>query len=213
MSARLKPAAADQLKQPDLAGRIDGLRGMTWAYAILHHTGYSASGASKRFSPPIELDGEQPNSKLMYQYLRGERAPIRGPRGKYGFDLVEAVNKHHLANQATRWLDHPLWEVFGDPAGKFVKDYAAEEDSANEMRMMRMLGYAYSSDTPSQSENVLLDFDDFVALCCCHRIALHMGRDLFHHVEQMAIFASRVEPVFGYVQAPFLKMINDFYTY
>lgn len=112
----LNPADRFILKQRTMLGRLDGLRGMTWAYAVLYHTGLSASTASKKFTPshhplPIDKNGNTVISNIMYQYLNGKRSPIIGPRGKLGFDLVGEINKDPLGSLATPWLTHPLWNI------------------------------------------------------------------------------------------------------
>lgn len=213
----LVAAPANQLKQPDLAKRLEGLRGMAWAYGVLHHTGYSASGASKRFSPPVESEQDQANSKIMYQYLRGDRAPTRGARGKYGFDLVAAVDKHPQGKLATKWLDHPLWLIF-DPK---TKGDELEPFLEEDFFPPALAEFVLAADLPPQTELTsqqlealeLEIFDDFVAVCAFCR-GSHMagyrplGIGLLEHLLPQA---GSIEPVFGYIQAPFLKMVQDFY--
>lgn len=218
----LLPASADQLKQPTLPGRIDGLRGMAWAYAVLLHTGYSASGASKRFSPTPAGNVELNNSKLMYQYLRGDRAPTRGPRGRYGFDLVAAVDNHHAGCKATAWLDHPIWTIFDASISS-----RELEPFLNEEKLKPSVGQYWLDDEmptegaeASQLENALqsFDFDGYLYICAMLRAANFAGIRAksgtplhFALLEYLTPHAARVEPVFGFVQAPFLQMIRDFH--
>lgn len=218
----LLPASADQLRQPTLAARIDGLRGMAWAYAVLLHTGYSASGASKRFSATPAGDVELSNSKLMYQYLRGDRAPTRGPRGRYGFDLVAAVDSHHTGRNATPWLDHPIWKIFGENiSSRELEPFLDEE------KLGPIIGqYWLDDEIPtngvegSELENALklFGFEGYLYVCAMLRAAnfagirAKSGKPLhFVLLEHLTPHAARAEPVFGFVQAPFLQMIRDFH--
>lgn len=113
--SELKPAVKFVLKQKTQVGRLEGLRGMAWAYAVLHHTGLSASTASKKFSSKIQPGTDNRKSLVinnhMYKFLKGERAPINAPTGKYKFNLVEAVDKDPLGHLATKWLTLPLWDI------------------------------------------------------------------------------------------------------
>lgn len=218
----LLPPGADQLKQPTLAGRIDGLRGMAWAYAVLLHTGYSASGASKRFSATPAGNVELSNSKLMYQYLRGDRAPTRGPRGRYGFDLVAAVDSHHTGRNATRWLDHPIWTIFDANISSRELAPFLDEETLDPIVGQYWLDDKIPTDgsEASQLENALkfFDFDGYLYLCALLRAAnfagirAKSGKALhFSLLEYLTPYAARAEPVFGFVQAPFLQMIRDFH--
>lgn len=112
----LIPADKFVLKQRTMLGRLDGLRGMTWAYAVLYHTGLTASTASKKFTPrehplPVDKNGNTAISNIMYQYLNGKRSPTIGPRGKLCFDLVGEIDKDPEGSLATAWLTHPLWDI------------------------------------------------------------------------------------------------------
>ena len=195
---------------------------MAWAYAVLLHTGYSASGASKRFSATPTGDVELNNSKLMYQYLRGERAPTRGPRGRYGFDLVAAVDSHHTGRNATRWLDHPIWTIFGPNASSKELEPFLDEEA-----MGPIIGQYWLDDDISpeateasklESALELFDFNGYLYLCALLKAAnfagirAKSGKPLhFALLEYLTPHAARVEPVFGFVQAPFLQMIRDFH--
>lgn len=112
----LIPADKFVLKQRSMLGRLDGLRGMTWAYAVLYHTGLTASTASKKFTPsdhplPVDKNGNTAISNIMYQYLNGKRSPKIGPRGKLGFDLVGEIDKDPDGRLASPWLSHFMWEI------------------------------------------------------------------------------------------------------
>jgi hypothetical protein len=218
----LRPADADQLKQPRLADRIEGLRGMAWAYALLLHTGYTASSASKRFSSTSAPRVESNNSKLIYQYLRGDRAPTPGPRGRYKFDLVAAVNSHHTGHHATRWLYHPLWIIFNEDIDchrleKFLDEDALAPDFAR---------YIFREEIPADAAETLdfsnapepFKFEGYILLCAMIRAANLSGHYTqsrrpvhFSLLEYLTPHAARIEPVFGMIQKPFLQMIRDFH--
>jgi len=208
---------ADYLDHLGLAERIRSMRAMTWAYSVLYYTGYTASGASKAFSPPTD-DGKDPvNSKIMYQYLRGERMPISGPRGKHGYDLVAAVANHGRAKHADKWLTHSLWKVF-DP--ETTKDDLAElltEDAFPPQFAWWIIGGQIpdkNSQTEVERRNLeLLIFDDFVAVCASHRLGYESGYQPpgYRLTDFLVPQAAILEPPFAYVQAPFKKIVRDFY--
>ncbi|CAD6560136.1 hypothetical protein ACFQ3P_06855 [Paraburkholderia sabiae] len=118
---RLLPAPADiqDRKEMSLSRRLRGLKGMSWAAAAVLNICQTASrlsrlGRSVFFGADDgtqRADRSAPNSKIMYQYLRGERCPVEGPRGKYKVDLTGAL--HALPGGATArlWLHSLLWEV------------------------------------------------------------------------------------------------------
>lgn len=97
--------------------RLAGLRGMSWGVSAVHYTNRTASWLSQLFSVDPTIcsnqlsDHTSSNSKIVYQYLRGERAPTLGPRGKYGHDLTGAVNALPGGAMARLWLNSPLWEL------------------------------------------------------------------------------------------------------
>lgn len=213
----LEPASQNELKQLDLRERLEGLRGMTWAYAVLHYTGYSASGASKRFSPPLPIGQDPNNSKIMYQYLHGERAPVQGPRGKYAYDLVAEVDKHPRVKVASRWLDHGLFHIFHpDTEGDALDPFLAHEVVPrinvqfifeNEFPTSQMIAECRSEKPEIQT------FDNFLWVCAMFRLASDKNSNQFFPLLRYLIpQAAMLEPVFGYVQAPFLKMLEDFYV-
>lgn len=217
----LQPAPADQLKQTDVSGRIAGLRGMSWAFGVLMHTGYTASGASKRFSPPLADGKDQSNSKLMYQYLRGDRAPTRGARGRYAFDLVAAVDAHPRGQMATRWLDHPLWMIFDEgTTDRDLEKFLGEDvypPLFAEFALYKKIPPEVELDARQKMALKLQIFDDFVCVCASFRLGHLAGLKIGNTPPQYALLeflipqASRLDPVFRYVQAPFLRMIQDFY--
>ncbi|QOZ83772.1 MULTISPECIES: hypothetical protein [Chromobacterium] len=217
VQSALTVASADQLKQKDLKGRIEGLRGMAWAYAVLHYTGYTASGASKKFSPPGPEEKEPTNSKIMYQYLQGRRAPTRGERGKYGFDLVTEVDRDPRGKHATRWLDHPLWMIFQpDTSGDQLEPYLEEEVTPPQLAKYfwndRIVPPAATTGGSAQGPELQI-FDDFLYVCAYFRLACMAGYAStgFRLVECLAPQAAALEPVFRYVQAPFMVMLEEFF--
>lgn len=214
---RLPPPAADHLKQSDISGRLAGLRGMAWAYGVLLHTGYTASGASKRFAPSPENGREQSNSKLMYQYLKGDRAPTRGARGKYGFDLVAAVDAHPRGRMARKWLDHPLWMIFDEhTTGRDLEQFLEEDVYPPSLAEFSLCGDIPPIGNLDERQRKTLElqiFDDFVCVCAFFRLGHLSGYKgaAYSLVEYLVPQASKIEPIFGYVHAPFLKMVRDFY--
>lgn len=195
---------------------------MSWAYGVLLHTGYTASGASKRFSPPLAEGREQSNSKLMYQYLRGDRTPTRGARGRYGFDLVEAVDSHPHGQMATRWLDHPLWMIFDESTtGRVLEQFLGEDVYPPPLAEFSLHGEIPPAEELNERQRRALElqiFDDFVCICAFFRLGHLAGLRRSGHtpptyplLKFLVPQAGRLEPVFGCVQAPFLKMIQDFY--
>lgn len=194
---------------------------MSWAYGVLLHTGYTASGASKRFSPPLVEGREQSNSKLMYQYLRGDRVPTRGARGRYGFDLVAAVDSHPHGQMATRWLDHPLWMIFDEnTTGREIEQFLSEDvypPLLAEFSVCEEIPSAEELDERQRRALELQIFDDFVCVCALFRLGHLAGMRLgqtpttYPLLKFLIPQAGRLEPIFGCVQAPFLRMIQDFY--
>ncbi|WP_429260563.1 hypothetical protein [Paraburkholderia sp. GAS334] len=47
----------------------------------------------------------------MHYYIAGRGAPKRGPRGKFGFDLVGAISADPKGARAEKWLEHRLWKM------------------------------------------------------------------------------------------------------
>ena len=118
---RLLPAAADiqDRRKMSLSQRREGLKGMAYAACSVLMTGQTASRLSRLGQSAAECpdDGSErsarstANNKIMYQYLRGERCPVEGPRGKYGFDLTAAVRALPGGEIALLWLHSMLWEL------------------------------------------------------------------------------------------------------
>ncbi|MHB9833320.1 hypothetical protein Q8F57_000630 [Paraburkholderia terrae] len=118
---RLLPAPADiqERRKMSLPERLRGLKGMAWGAAAVIGSDLMASRLSRLGQPVVAVTDDSaqrsgrstPNSKIIYQYLRGERCPMEGPRGKYKVDLTGAV--HALPGGATArlWLHSLLWEV------------------------------------------------------------------------------------------------------
>jgi hypothetical protein len=100
--------------------RLKGIKGMAWSAALVIGTGKTASWLSRLAdgaqesvtsdrSP--EYRCSRANSKIIYQYLRGERAPSTGSRGKWGFDLTSTVHALPGGALARLYLESPLWEL------------------------------------------------------------------------------------------------------
>ncbi|MGF6724594.1 hypothetical protein P3T43_003962 [Paraburkholderia sp. GAS41] len=111
----LTPANYDVQTQTSRLERLNGLRGMAWAYATCHHLQKKPSAVSLEFSAPESSFGSSEDRKMssnvMRGYIAGERAPTRGPRGKLGFDLVGAISADPRGARAEKWLTHRLWKM------------------------------------------------------------------------------------------------------
>lgn len=106
------------------ARRVQGLQGMAWSAALVVHTRKTPSWLSRlatrdRISgdrrQSLNLPPHPANGNIIHQYLHGERAPTRGPRGKWGFDLTGAVHALPGGAMARLYLDSPLWELIEGP--------------------------------------------------------------------------------------------------
>jgi hypothetical protein len=117
----LLPAAADiqDGKNMSLSQRLRGLQGMSFGAGSVLGIGQTASRLSL-LGQPVDAhadDATEPsrratsNSNTMYPYLRGERCPVEGPRGKRGVDLTGAVYAQPGGETARRWMDSLLWDV------------------------------------------------------------------------------------------------------
>lgn len=221
----LELAARNCIKAKSRLAMLNGLRGMTWAYAVLHHTGLSASTASKKFTPdcPLNLDaaGNPVISNIFYQYLRGERAPTMGPRGKADFDLVAAVNKDPDGQKATRWLTHPLWEVLHpditlERIRKIMRSMPTEISELLFATFDKNVVYSrYPVDrTPVNEIFALATFDSYIAIVALMREG-DLLRDRYlsgaaYHAWVMAYPVANADPVFRYVVQPFCEYICKF---
>lgn len=216
----VRPTADALSRYDNFERRLDGLRGMAWAYAVLSATGLSGSAASKVFSGPVPIKlnpaGRPILSNIFYKYLRGERAPIPGPRGKHGFDLVGLVAAHPTAAEANGWLTHRLFQVL-EPDAKIEWLADLLEEASEPIRAG--LASTVSKDSPAPIVDALgnpielLHFDDFVAVCGW----LHATKKTGHYSPGHWVFvrhlypqAARLEPVFDFISAPFIKMMDDF---
>ena len=230
-TSRLPPPAKwNMLQQLTLAGQLDALRGMAWAFAVLVHTGLSARAASRRFTPVGHIvkdrRGNAVGSNILYQYLRGERAPRPGPRGKLNFDLVGAIDKDPCGRFATPWLTHPIFEVFYpevDLVG--VRRILFSMPDAIRTRLFRTIGKEadplYSRMSPFD-EMAFLDFlrmgtlDALAAICALLREGQLTGNRRQAEITLMALTTrqeafANLDPAFKYVEFPFFKMIALFY--
>jgi hypothetical protein len=108
-------AKADVQTLPSRIERLDGLRGMAWAYAVCHYMRKTPSAISIEFSAPGcslgQSDGPKQSSNIMQHYITGKGAPKPGPRGKFRFDLVGAISAHPQGALAEKWLTHRLWKM------------------------------------------------------------------------------------------------------
>ncbi|MBN3769279.1 MULTISPECIES: hypothetical protein [unclassified Burkholderia] len=108
--------------------RLGGLRGMAYAAAAVTYTHRTASWLSNLFNRGRTIRGNQSschaerNSKIVYQYLRGEREPSSGRRGKYGHDLTGTVRALPGGVTAYLWSTSPIWELIkGTVSVEFVR--------------------------------------------------------------------------------------------
>lgn len=89
-------AEPDVQTQETRLERLNGLRGMAWAYSACHYLWKKPTTISLQYSAPESslgpADGPKRSSNLMHRYISGKGAPTRGPRGKFGFDLVGAIS-------------------------------------------------------------------------------------------------------------------------
>lgn len=210
----LQPAKSGALRHEALHARLDGLRGMAWAYSVLHHTGLSASKASLVFSSRANPDAA--TSNIMYQYLRGDRAPTQGGRGKFGFDLVKEVDSDPDGSNATPWLSHPFWEIFAEEISMDqLTDYTAMVPAHLAACLLVQSPPSDPLDLDAQwgAPNIN-SLDEFVCLCANFRAALKAGYwphgywQLLHAAERAAL----LDPVFGYIKVPFLEMVQRFFA-
>lgn len=223
---QLEPADRGCIKAKSRIAMLNGLRGMTWAYAVLHYTGLSASTASKKFAPdgPLLLDasGNPVISNIFYQYLRGDRAPKMGPRGKSDFDLVTTVDKDRNGQKATQWLTHCLWEILHptttlERIREILRSMPDEISCLLFNKLDRSTLYSrYSVDrTPVREIFALATFDSYIALVALIREAELIGDDyLLGSAELAFMMASPVaeaEPVFRYVIQPFFEYVCRYF--
>lgn len=228
----LRPAHADKLQQRLLVDRLDGLRGMAWSYATLYHSGLSPSKASLIFndypSGRLKAGEDKQSSNIMYQYLRGERSPTPGNRGKRNFDLVGEVDRDAKGQFATPWLTHPIFEVFQpDVTQKRLLELFAELDDevitadtpidiVEALFEVRQPWLEHTGDAIEENAVGLKYFDQYVSVCAGFRGSQLSGQywpyeSGYNLLRYLAPLAAKCEPVFGYFAAPFLTMVNQFF--
>ncbi|MFM0735067.1 hypothetical protein PQQ52_31780 [Paraburkholderia sediminicola] len=108
-------ATPDIQTQPTRLERLNGLRGMAWAYAVCHYLRKKPSTISLEYSAADSslgrADGLKRSSNLMQRYISGKSAPIRGPRGKFGFDLVGTISADSRGALAGPSLDLRVFKM------------------------------------------------------------------------------------------------------
>jgi hypothetical protein len=109
----VRPAPPDALIDRDPIQQIAALRSMMWGRQLLLDSGYTASGASKRYSPDetYQSSKEPANSKYIYKVLSGETVLRPGPRGRHNYDIVADVDSDPALKKAKTWFSHPLLSV------------------------------------------------------------------------------------------------------
>ncbi|MEX3932086.1 hypothetical protein AB4Y32_09795 [Paraburkholderia phymatum] len=131
MAHDVRPAPPDALTDRDPVDQIAAMRSMMWGRQLLFDSGYTASGASKRYSPdePYQSGKEPANSKYIYKVLSGETVLRPGPRGKHNYDIVADVDSDPALKRAKAWFSYPLLSVV-DPTVSLAKVRAILHDLA-----------------------------------------------------------------------------------
>ncbi|TCG07190.1 hypothetical protein BZM27_21105 [Paraburkholderia steynii] len=115
MRRDVPPAPPDALTDRTPADQIAAMRSMMWGRQLLLDSDYTASGASKRYSPDETVtnkpDERPSNSKYIYKVLSGQTVLRPGPRGRYGYDIVADVDSDPKLTRAKQWFTHPLLGV------------------------------------------------------------------------------------------------------
>lgn len=212
----LQPAASDALGTMHLADRLDGLAGMAWAYAVLHYSGMSARAAGIHFTPPEHLitdrAGHTADSGLFNHYLRGQRKPIAGARGKNGVDLVAAVGQETYGRRANVWLDHPLWRIFARSVSQEGLAIFLGEGNIP----LQIVPYLFRDDfseIPAEQAPRITKSGDFLYVCAFYR-QMHIGGYPSAMVPLLRYLVPQVcslDPVFGYIYAPFVRMLEEYF--
>ncbi len=213
------PVGYTALTQSTLEKRLEGLRGMAWAYAALYYTNLSAAKASIVFchhhKAASTKTGDPGNSNIFYQYLRGNRAPKIGPRGKNGFDLVSAVGADPQGQHATVWLRHPFIQAFerhSDFDFIRIRAFRVPEYIKAAFKLVR--------DTKSyDGAEHCKTLSDFMFACLWFRYEIELVGIKFERrkpsymlLKRMSEKAAELDPVFRYIRKPFLRMIQDFFV-
>lgn len=111
----MPPASPDVQTQATRLERLEGLRGMAWAYAVCHYMEAKPSTLSLKYSAPDSSlgrdDGPKRSSNLMHRYISGKGAPKRGARGKFGFDLVGTISADPRGALAEPSLDLRVFKM------------------------------------------------------------------------------------------------------
>jgi hypothetical protein len=212
----LKPAEPNALKHKCLSDRLDGLAGMAWAYSALHYSGKSARALGIHFTPVEHLItdryGNSADSGIFGQYLKGLRKPQLGPRGKHGVDLVAAVGNESYGNKANFWLNHALWKIFSRDVSNEDLEAHLDERKVPLCIVSSLYSQDFSNIPPDEAPRILRG-NDFLYVCAMYRS--------FHKAGSWSAIAPLIryllpqvcsfDPIFGYIHAPFLRMLEDFY--
>jgi len=233
--AKTKPSELKQadkfiLKQKTMVGRLNGLKGMAWAYALLYHTGLTASTASKKFSPDkapkFDKTGKLVITNHIYRYFRGETSPKFGPRGKHNFDLIKVVDEDPLGRLATPWLTHPLWTILHpDTNIRHIREFL--NGMPKEYTNIAFSFYSSNAmfnrvDDPRKALRVLYRMGTFEAytavLALLRESNLTGNRVLNEHAyatHRLMYPKLLGEPIFNGIHAPFIHFVeayNGYYT-
>jgi hypothetical protein len=178
-----------------VARRLRGLRGMAWSAAAVLYLRKTASALSRLGCDGVTsgaegssgAHGARPNSKIMSQYLRGERCPTPGPRGKWRFDLVGAVHSMRNGAVARLYLDSPLWALLDSKV------------SLETARGILCLTHEHLCGMP---------WVDYIRAWAAYRIAVAEGRspveqqECAHHITTMHLRVRHQDPVFNFLCLP-----------
>jgi hypothetical protein len=227
MSFQRGPASKNLLKHPNLNKRVDGLKGMAWAYAACHfqEQGASYMGTIYKDQKPAQVNTPKnsiyingklkreikiTSSNVFYQYLKGKRAPIEGKRGKNNYDLVGDVHSNQKSGLAEKWFYHPFWKIFCENPSEIdllnlINDAPVEYEDHFTIPLNDHLLNQLKLDS----------FDTFIAICAAYRLGLmtnnvpliYSSYELITHLTPQA---STMDVAFNYIHKPFLKMILDF---
>ena len=216
MKSRLKtliPASSDALKQVRLVDRLHGLAGMAWAYAVLHYSGMTARAASIYFTPPehlkVDKKGGPVSSGIIQKYLNGSHKPRTGPRGKNQVDLYGLVAQESYGAKANSWLSHPLWTIFQ----REVTDKYLQAFCTPRYMSIDIVENLFRTDFSDEDGPKLKRFEEFLYVCAFYRSfqKAKYPSTIFPLLKHLLPKACELEPIFRYVQAPFLELVEKHY--
>jgi hypothetical protein len=224
----LAPRKANSLNHETLKKRIDGLKGMAWAYAACHSYKETPQAMGKRFTNRVSkddgvgqsYDDSNSVSNVFYDYIKGKRAPRAGARGVNNYDLVGEVHQGSKGKLIKEWFDSPLWVIFEEVANE---SYLVEHGYQMPDAYKELLGTPVDLNDKNQLTNankVLFDnyrdFSSFTSLCAAHRFGLETNNlalqvNTFGFIELLSSHIASQDKVFEFIHRPFLQMLVDFH--